>query len=65
MTMRAKIVSLKKQGYRRDAAYQIIAGEMALFAFAFFGHKFTDQERNRKAAKKLSYVWNLILSENL
>ena len=42
--------------------YEIWAGREGLYGVAFFGHRFSDPKRTRRARAKLQYIWRRLLN---
>lgn len=57
----AQIRALTAQGQSADSIYEMAAGNLSLYGVAFFGHKFQDRKRTKRARAKLQRVWKQIL----
>lgn len=63
--MKNKIIELKSLGFGDDLIYQLMAGDAGLFHIAFFGHKFKDRVKQKRAKVKLNRIWKTILSTKI
>jgi len=55
-----EILTLKNQGKSEFEIFEILACNLGLYGFAFFGHKFLSKEENHRAKRVLQRNQNRI-----
>jgi len=57
-----EIKTMKSQGLTNDQIYERAAGVLGYYGIAFFGHRFSDPRRTRRAKEVLNRIWKRILA---